>query len=119
MMTCKKCLNSCYGEGCCIVDFEEIRCLLYYTKIYIADRQAEIIKALKWTTRDHINKFMEAYKEIKILFNVLKEEWEAYKLGFRSCLCDKELCNLKDLLRTMLPPNCQINCESDQIIVNG
>lgn len=116
-MKCKACLNNCYGKGCCYVDYVKVDCILYACRIYLGEIQVNIIKALKWTTKDKIPELLKMRMHINCLFLILKKEWEAQKLGFRSCLCDKDLCNLVNLISDILPLNCKQNCRTDQIYI--
>lgn len=118
-MDCKICLNKCMGEGCCSVNMSELDCLLYAGRIYLADLQSKIIANCLWFNRDNVPKFIDEGKIIKEKLFILKQEWEALKKGFRSCLCDKDICKLIDQLRTLIPMDCVNSCRTDQLIING
>lgn len=118
-MECKICLNKCFGQGCCKVNLEEIDCLLYGTRQYLADLQAQIINSLKFFNRGNVPKFIAIGREVKLNFFIIKQEMEALKMGFRSCLCDKDLCNIIQKLKAQVPQNCVPSCRTDQIYLNG
>lgn len=118
-MSCKICINKCFGKGCCDVNYNQLDCILYSAKIYLADLQSKILSNLLWFNRENVPRLVSLSKAVKNCLAILQKEWEAYKLGFHSCLCKKDICALIEKLNSMIPGDCANSCRTDQIIING
>lgn len=112
---CNICLNNCSEGGCCSITYEELDDLIYDIKdrtLYLTDSIVSRLKnGVGCTNEDFKNLItLNLYK------SVLVKSKRLIYYEKKNCICDSDLCELKENVLELLKTPCYEDCRTDVLI---